>query len=276
MVVADYFKAGSRLSIFLNIRIADFDSITTTGNLIKIMNHSLIFCACLIVISGCAAIEQPHDTSGKTPPTLESADNPTPAEPIPIVKSAPSSASIQKAKPLGSPPSLSQTADNSTPDPSWPTETGYATYYAAEMEGRLTASGEPYDAGQLTAAHKTIPIGSLVRITNPKTKRQVVVRINDRWGGGGDRIINLSKHAAEQLEFGKSGLVFVHVDVESVPAKSVTASTGPRPAPLPERIEETESVNHSKLSICQNEADILGLTGEFFRNHVAGCLARGK
>ena len=73
---------------------------------------------------------------------------------------------------------------------SWLAETGTATIYAAEMEGRYTASGEPYDPELLTAAHKTIPLGSLVRVTNLKSDAQVVVRINDRWGSGGDRVIN--------------------------------------------------------------------------------------
>lgn len=255
---------------------ADFDAITITDNLIKIMKHSLIFYTCLILMSGCAAIDQPRGPSGKAPPLLETVSNPTPAEPTPISNQSPSVASVQQENPLPSLPRLSQATENSSPNPSWPTETGYATYYAANMEGRLTASGEPYDAEQLTAAHKTIPIGSMVRITNPKTKQHVIVRINDRWGGGGDRIINLSKQAAEQLGFGKSGLVFVHVDVESIPEKSASATQEARPSPLPERIEDSQSVNHSRLSICQNEADILGLTGEFFRNHVVGCLSRGK
>lgn len=240
------------------------------------MKHSFYYYICLILMSGCAAIDQPLDTYSQTPQTVKTADDPVATEPALIVNSAKPSTSIPQKRALPPSTNLSQIAGNSTPEPSWPTETGYATYYAAEMEGRLTASGEPYDAGQLTAAHKTIPIGSLVRVTNPKTKRYVVVRINDRWGGGGDRIINVSKHAAEQLEFGKSGLVFVHLNVESIPAKSVTASSGQRPAPLPERIEDSESNTHSRLSICQNEASILGLSGEFFRNHVAGCLSRGK
>lgn len=240
------------------------------------MKHSFYYYICLILMSGCTAIDQPLDTYSQTPPMMKTTDDPVATEPALIVNSATPSTSIPQKRALPPPPDLSQIAGNSTPEPSWPTETGYATYYAAEMEGRLTASGEPYDAGQLTAAHKTIPIGSLVRVTNPKTKRHVVVRINDRWGGGGDRIINVSKHAAEQLEFGKSGLVFVHLNVESIPAKSVTTSSVQRPAPLPERIEDSESNTHSRLSICQNEASILGLSGEFFRNHVAGCLLRGK
>lgn len=159
--------------------------------------------------------------------------------------------------------------------PLWPTETGYATYYAANMEGLATASGEAYDAQQLTAAHRTIPLGSIVRVTNPATQQHVTVRINDRWGGGGGRIINLSRQAAIDLGFGSSGTIFVHLDVESIPSGG-DESGMMRPVPLPERISDDGTKQHSKLSICQNEAEILGLTGDFFRYHVLGCLSRSK
>ena len=155
-----------------------------------------------------------------------------------------------------------------------PSETGTATYYAPDMEGRTTASGEPYDPEQLTAAHRTIPIGSSVRVTNLKTKQQIVVRINDRWGGGGDRIINLSKQATVQLGFGSAGTMPVQLDVEVLPSGSHMAQPSVRTQPLPIRIEESSIKNHSKLNVCQNEADILGLTGDFFRNHVTACLSR--
>ena len=170
---------------------------------------------------------------------------------------------------------VEESEKNVVKEPLWPTETGYATYYAPGMEGNLTASGEPYDSEQLTAAHRTIPIGSVVRVTNPETQRHVTVRINDRWGGGGDRIVNLSRQAAVELGFGTAGMIFVHLDVESIPAgRSMYA--GPQPVPLPSKIQADQAVNHSKLSICQNEADILGLSGDFFRNHVLGCLERGQ
>ncbi|MEK7779309.1 MAG: septal ring lytic transglycosylase RlpA family protein [Pseudomonadota bacterium] len=157
----------------------------------------------------------------------------------------------------------------------WPVETGMATYYAMEMEGRLTASGEPYSPELLTAAHRTLPLGSTVRITNLENNQQVVVRINDRWGGGSGRVINLSKQAAVDLGFGSSGMVSVRLDVESLSSQKAV-----QPAsiaqPLPARIEVSDPKNHSKLSVCQNEADILGLTGDFYKNHIAACMMRGN
>ncbi|GKS69906.1 hypothetical protein W03_19100 [Nitrosomonas sp. PY1] len=157
----------------------------------------------------------------------------------------------------------------------WPVETGMATYYATEMEGRLTASGEPYSPELLTAAHRTLPLGSMVRITNLNNNQQVVVRINDRWGGGSGRVINLSKQAAVDLGFGSSGMVSVRLDVELLSSQKAM-----QPAsiaqPLPTRIEVSDPKNHSKLSICQNEADILGLSGSFYNNHIAACMIRGN
>ncbi len=161
------------------------------------------------------------------------------------------------------------------PSITWPTETGLATYYAASMQGRLTASGEPYDSEQLTAAHRTIPLGSLVRVTNSKNGNQVIVRINDRWAGGSNRIINLSKKAAEELALTTAGTLKVQLDVESL-------SQLPHPTNneniqiLPERIATDTATSHPRKKICQNEADILGLIGEFHRNHIMACLMRSE
>ncbi|MBP6059127.1 MAG: septal ring lytic transglycosylase RlpA family protein [Nitrosomonas sp.] len=160
-------------------------------------------------------------------------------------------------------------------NPLWPTETGTATYYAANMEGRLTASGEPYDPEQLTAAHRTLPIGSLVRVTHLKSNHQVVVRINDRWGGGGDRIINLSQQAAIELNFGSSGTAPVYLTVESLAAQRIV-QPAPKHSSLPARIELTGTGKHAKMQACQNEADILGLIDNYYHNHITACLSRSS
>ncbi|NBQ68570.1 MAG: septal ring lytic transglycosylase RlpA family protein [Nitrosomonadaceae bacterium] len=157
----------------------------------------------------------------------------------------------------------------------WPAETGTATFYATGMEGRLTASGEPYDPEQLTAAHRTLPIGSLVRVTHLKSDHQVVVRINDRWGGGGDRIINLSRQAAIALNFGPAGTAPVRLNVESLAAQRMMQSA-PRYQPLPARIAPAGTGKHAKMQACQNEAEILGLIGDYYHNHVTACLSRSK
>jgi len=75
---------------------------------------------------------------------------------------------------------------------------GQASYYGAELAGRATASGEVFDPGLLTAAHRTLPLGSEVQVTNLDTGRSTVVRINDRGPFTG-AVIDLSTAAAQQI-----------------------------------------------------------------------------
>ncbi len=84
-------------------------------------------------------------------------------------------------------------------DPSRFTQAGLAAIYDAEPGSNLTASGEPFDAMQLTAAHPTLPVPSYARITNMANGRMIVVRINDRGPYGNDRVISLSRAAADRL-----------------------------------------------------------------------------
>jgi len=89
------------------------------------------------------------------------------------------------------------------PAPSAPQETalgrGSASFYAAKFHGRRTANGESFDNRDMTAAHRTLPFGSMVRVTNSANGRSVVVRINDRGPFARGRTIDLSRAAAEQL-----------------------------------------------------------------------------
>lgn len=76
---------------------------------------------------------------------------------------------------------------------------GSASYYAARFNGRRTASGEMFDNRAMTAAHRSLPFGTLVRVTNPATGASVVVRINDRGPFTRGRLIDVSRAAAEEL-----------------------------------------------------------------------------
>jgi rare lipoprotein A len=87
---------------------------------------------------------------------------------------------------------------------------GSASYYAAKFDGRRTASGERFDNDDMTAAHRTLPFGSLVRVTNPANGRSVVVRVNDRGPFTRGRLIDVSRAAAEELGMVARG----HADVE--------------------------------------------------------------
>lgn len=88
-----------------------------------------------------------------------------------------------------------------------------ATYYGREQQGGPTASGERFDRNKLTAAHRTLPLGTWVRVTNTRNGRSVNVRINDRGPYGKGRIIDVSEAAARQLGMLDAGVVPVTVEV---------------------------------------------------------------
>lgn len=88
---------------------------------------------------------------------------------------------------------------------------GKASYYGKRHHGNKTASGERFDQNALTAAHRTLPFGSQVRVTNLNNDRSVVVRINDRGPYSRGRLIDVSQRAAEQLDMLRSGVVPVRV-----------------------------------------------------------------
>ena len=92
---------------------------------------------------------------------------------------------------------------------------GQASFYGNEPGegGPLTANGERYNSGGLTAAHRTLPFGTKVRVTSPNTGRSVVVRINDRGPFHGNRIIDLSVGAARAIGLTNSGVGTVRMDV---------------------------------------------------------------
>lgn len=92
-------------------------------------------------------------------------------------------------------------------------EEGQASYYAHKFQGRPTASGAIYDENKLTAAHKTLPFGTTVRVTNQNNGKKVVVVINDRGPFVKGRIIDLSWRAAGEVDMIAAGVVPVRVEV---------------------------------------------------------------
>ncbi len=93
------------------------------------------------------------------------------------------------------------------------TDEGVASYYAEEFNGKMTSSGEQYDMNAMTAAHRTLPFNTRVRVTNQTNGKSVVVRINDRGPFKDDRLIDLSYAAAKQLELVGSGTATVKIKV---------------------------------------------------------------
>lgn len=90
---------------------------------------------------------------------------------------------------------------------------GQATYYGSRSHGRKTASGETFNKNEMVCAHRTLPFGTRVRVTNKKNGRSVVVRVIDRGPFGKGKVIDLSPAAARQLDMIKAGVVPVHLEV---------------------------------------------------------------
>ena len=90
---------------------------------------------------------------------------------------------------------------------------GTASWYGSDFQGKATASGEPYNMYDFTAAHPTLPVGSWIRVTNLSNGRAVVVRINDRGPIVPGRIIDISYSAARALQFKSQGLQRVRLDL---------------------------------------------------------------
>jgi rare lipoprotein A len=122
-------------------------------------------------------------------------------------------------------------------------EDGLASWYGDDFHGRLTANGEVFDMGSLTAAHPTLPMPCYARVTNLSNGKSLVVRVNDRGPYHGNRLIDVSNKAAELLEFKGNGVAHVRVEyVGRAPLEGsddrqllATLRTGV-PAPSPSRV----------------------------------------
>lgn len=101
-------------------------------------------------------------------------------------------------------------------------ESGRASWYGTKFHGKQTANGEVYDMFKMTAAHKTLPLPSYVKVTNVESGQSIVVRVNDRGPFHGDRLIDLSYVAAKKLGFADSGLA--NVAIEGIDSETFTRS----------------------------------------------------
>jgi len=111
---------------------------------------------------------------------------------------------------------------------------GIASWYGAEFEGKPTASGERFDSSTLTAAHPSLPFGTLIKVTNQQNKASVIVRVNDRGPFVSTRILDVSRAAAEKLDMIVTGTAPVVLELAPVPGTTeqevVGTSTLPEPA----------------------------------------------
>ena len=124
--------------------------------------------------------------------------------------------------------------------------TGVASWYGRDFHGRRTANGETFDMNRLSAAHTTLPMPSMVEVTNLSNGRKVVVRVNDRGPFADNRLIDLSREAARQLGFENAGLAKVRVRfVGPAPLLARAPKQSPRiasaPARKPQRTAQAQS-----------------------------------
>ena len=171
---------------------------------------------CMVSLAGCGH----RPTEAKVPPPLE----------IPKTEPAPAAQEQKSAEtiPASALPRRPQLTGPAKPEVVAPlpssgkplyTETGLASWYGPPYHNRRSANGEVYDMNQMTAAHRTLPLNSIVRITNVKTGASAVVRITDRGPFIGERMLDLSLAAAKAVDVWAPGTAWVKMDVLATPAR---------------------------------------------------------
>jgi rare lipoprotein A len=159
-------------------------------------------------------------------------------------------------------------ADATTEHPGEPFEEGEASWYGAPFHGRKASNGETYDMNKLTAAHRTLPFNTLVRVTNMTNGKSTTVRITDRGPFVGNRIIDLSFAAAKEIESVGPGVVRVRLDVLSAidpNAGYFTVQIGAfRERVNAERMRTRLSASYSPIHIVEYPTD----GGSFYRVRV--------
>lgn len=108
-------------------------------------------------------------------------------------------------------------------------EEGEASFYGDQFHGKATASGETFDQDKLTAAHPELPLGSEVTVTNPESGKSVEVEVNDRGPYAGDRAIDLSKAAAEELGIVEEGVAEVEIEATKTQVEEAIAAPEEQP-----------------------------------------------
>lgn len=103
---------------------------------------------------------------------------------------------------------------------------GRASWYGRPFHGRQTANGEIYDQNELTAAHQTLPLPSIIRVTNLENGRSVVLRVNDRGPFVSGRILDVSSRAAQVLKFRRQGTTQVRIEVLEKESRQAAAEVG--------------------------------------------------
>jgi rare lipoprotein A len=119
-------------------------------------------------------------------------------------------------------PQDTKTAEMEQPTP----EVGVASWYGEECSGNPTASGEIYDWNGLTAAHRQLPLGTWIKVTNLRNNRWLILRVNDRGPGIPGRLLDVTMEAARRLGFKGMGLTQVQIEVVSYPKRYAASQAG--------------------------------------------------
>ena len=163
----------------------------------------LIVLIAILLLSGCGHPKQAH-VNVPPPPPPATIERPTPREPTAYIPPSTESTHPPKSK--------SRQADADLAEPTIPadakpiaTETGLASWYGPPYHNRRGSNGEVYNMHAMTAAHRTFPLGSIVRVTNVKTGHTALVRITDRGPFIPGRVVDLSLAAAQKLDVWRAG-----------------------------------------------------------------------
>ena len=187
-----------------------------------------------LALVGCAT--RAPSPSISPPPPIETPGPRVPSEPKPLTDAEPT---LEPIRAVG--PNRPYVVDGVTYTPIAPeaplNERGVASWYGRAFHGRRTANGERYDMHAMTAAHRTLPLPSFARISNPANGRSVIVRVNDRGPFIKGRIVDLSWSAAQRL--GIQGLAAVRV-VRITPDEIRRGTWQGAPAPIAPLIEGDE------------------------------------
>lgn len=169
--------------------------------------------AALLVVAGCR--HQQTAVSAPAPPVLLTPGAPAPSAPAPVAPPSPAVAELTLDN-----PGVTTDADLAYVASHTPlyTETGTASWYGPPYNKRRGANGQIFDQDAMTAAHRTLPLNSLVRVTNLATGAQAVMHVTDRGPFVPNRVLDLSLASAKALDVYRPGLATVRIDVFAVPA----------------------------------------------------------
>lgn len=170
------------------------------------------------VEEGAAACKRPARVARRTPPAFRDPVT-TPVRRSRNGRRAPRFAALLLAGAVAAGCGASRAPDDDGGPPVRPgwTQTGEASWYGPGFHGRTTASGETYDQEAMTAAHRTLPLGSRIRVTVPATGRTTELVVNDRGPFVEDRVLDVSRAAARRLGFLEQGTARVRLEVISLP-----------------------------------------------------------